>query len=151
MHQHDATWSALALDNLQAQGLRNGGARRTVIEHLGEQPCCRSAQEIFDGIRSAGGRVGIASVYRALDQLVELGLVQRVELGDGIARFEPSHRDGDHHHHLVCDDCGKIEAFADDELENALHEVERRTGYHIAGHDVVLRGACADCAAAPQA
>ena len=113
MHEHDATWSALALDNLQAQGLRNGGARRSVIEHLGEQPCCRSAQEIFDGIRAGGGRVGIASVYRALDQLVELGLVQRVELGDGIARFEPSHRDGDHHHHLVCDDCGKVEPFSD--------------------------------------
>ena len=99
--------------SLQAQGLRNGGARRNVIEHLGEQPCCRSAQEIFDGIRAGGGRVGIASVYRVLDQLVELRLVQRVELGDGVARFEPSHGDGDHHHHLVCDDCGKVEPFSD--------------------------------------
>ena len=83
------TWSALAFDDLQARGLRNGGARRAVIEHLGAQSCCRSAQEIFDGIRDRGGRVGIASVYRALDQLVELRLVQRVELGDGVARFEP--------------------------------------------------------------
>ena len=109
MHAHDhshadAGWSAAALDNLQAKGLRNGGARRAVIEHLGDQSCCRSAQEIFDGIRADGGAVGIASVYRALDQLVELELVQRVELGDGIARFEPSHLDGEHHHHLVCDD-----------------------------------------------
>ena len=94
-----------------------------MIEHLGEQSCCRSAQEIFDGIRADGGRVGIASVYRALDQLVELRLVQRVELGDGVARFEPSHVDGEHHHHLVCDDCGKVEPFSDPGLEQAL---ERR-------------------------
>ena len=93
-----------------------------MIEHLGAQTCCRSAQEIFDGIREHGGRIGIASVYRALDQLVELSLVQRVELGDGIARFEPSHLDGEHHHHLVCDDCGKVEPFSDPGLERALEQ-----------------------------
>ena len=142
MHEHDATWSALALGNLQAQGLRNGGARRSVVEHLGEQPCCRSAQEIFDGIRAGGGRVGIASVYRALDQLVELGLVQRVELGDGIARFEPSRRDGDHHHHLVCDDCGKVEPFSDPGLEQALERAARRLDYGMRAHEVVLHGHC---------
>jgi Fur family transcriptional regulator, ferric uptake regulator len=86
-HHHHRAWSAGALADVQARGLRNGGARRKVIEHLGEQSCCRSAQEIHDGIRAEGGRVGIASVYRALDQLVELALVQRVELGDGIARY----------------------------------------------------------------
>ena len=87
-HGQDSDWSARALAHLQARGLRNGGARRTVIEHLGAQPCCRSAQEIYDGIRDGGGRIGIASVYRTLDQLVELRLLQRVELGDGIARYD---------------------------------------------------------------
>jgi Fur family ferric uptake transcriptional regulator len=145
-HHHDgSTWSTAAVANLQAQGLRNGGARRTVIEHLGAQPCCRSAQEIFDGIRAAGGRVGIASVYRALDQLVELELVQRVELGDGIARFEPSHHDGDHHHHLVCDDCGRVEPFSDPGLERALEQAARRLDYGMRAHEVVLHGACDDC------
>jgi Fur family ferric uptake transcriptional regulator len=145
VHAHEVTWSAHALDNLQAQGLRNGGARRSVVEHLGEQPCCRSAQEIFDGIRAGGGRVGIASVYRALDQLVELGLVQRVELGDGIARFEPSHRDGDHHHHLVCDECGKVEPFSDPGLEQALERAAQRLEYGMRAHEVVLHGRCDDC------
>ena len=143
---HDTrTWSARTLDNLQAQGLRNGGARRTVIEHLGAQPCCRSAQEIFDGIRAGGGRVGIASVYRALDQLVELELVQRVELGDGIARFEPSHHDGDHHHHLFCDGCGKVEPFSDPGLERALEQAARRLDYGMRSHEVVLHGECDEC------
>jgi len=71
--------------------------------------------------------------------------VQRVDLGAGIARYEPLHSGGEHHHHLVCDDCGRVETFADDELERTLQNVERRTGYSVAGHDVVLRGACRDC------
>jgi Fur family ferric uptake transcriptional regulator len=145
-HAHDPAWSERALSSLQAEGLRNGGARRTVVEHLGTQPCCRSAQEIFDGIRTRGGRIGIASVYRALDQLVELRLVQRVELGDGIARFEPSHLDGEHHHHhLVCDDCGKVEPFFDPGLERALEHAAQRLDYGMHAHEVVLHGHCGDC------
>jgi Fur family ferric uptake transcriptional regulator len=140
--EHDTDWSARAIANLQAKGLRNGGARRTVIEHLGAQPCCRSAQEIYDGIRVDGGRIGIASVYRALDQLVELRLVQRVELGDGIARFEPSHTGGEHHHHLVCDECGKVEPFFDPGLEQALEQAADRLRYGMRAHEVVLHGSC---------
>ncbi len=146
---HD-DWSARAIAGLQAQGLRNGGARRAVVEHLGAQPCCRSAQEIFDGIRADGGRVGIASVYRALDQLVDLHLVQRVELGDGVARFEPSHAGGEHHHHLVCDDCGKVEPFSDPGLERALALAARRLDVGLHDHEVVLHGSCDDCRS-PQA
>ena len=138
-------WSAHALGEVSRAGHRSGGARTAVIASLAHQECCRSAQEIFDGIRAGGGRVGIASVYRALDQLVELGLVQRVELGDGIARFEPSHRDGDHHHHLVCDDCGKVEPFSDPGLEQALERAARRLDYGMRAHEVVLHGRCDDC------
>jgi len=145
---HDAGWSVAALDSLQARGLRNGGARRAVIEHLGDQSCCRSAQEIFDGIRADGRPVGIASVYRALDQLVELELVQRVELGDGIARFEPAHVDGEHHHHLVCDGCGRVEQFSDARLESSLTRVAGSHGYALGGHDGVLHGECPDCVGA---
>jgi Fe2+ or Zn2+ uptake regulation protein len=53
----------------------------------------------------------------------------------------------DHHHHLVCDACGKVEPFADRGLERALEAVEERSGYSVVGHEVVVRGACADCRA----
>jgi Fur family ferric uptake transcriptional regulator len=139
------SWTETTLGSLRSQGRREGGARRAVVELLGRQNCCLTAQEIFDQLRGEGRRAGIASVYRALEQLTREGFVQRIELGEGVARFEPQHADGAHHHHLVCDECGKVEAFADDELERALHRVESRTGYSVAGHDVVLRGACADC------
>jgi Fur family ferric uptake transcriptional regulator len=138
-------WSVRALDGLQAAGLRRGGARRAVVEYLDGQDCCRSAQEIHDGIAARGGAVGVASVYRALDTLAELRLVQRVDAGDGIARFEPARTDHAHHHHLVCDDCGRVEPFTDEPLERALERAAGRLGYALEQHDVVLRGACEDC------
>lgn len=140
-------WTADTIEALARAGYRSGGARRAVIELLGRQDCCLTAQEIFDGLRAEGRTVGIASVYRVLDLLGERGFVQRIDVGAGMARFEPVHSSGEHHHHLVCEDCGKVEAFADEGLERALHKVEGRTGYSVAGHDVVLRGACADCSA----
>jgi Fur family ferric uptake transcriptional regulator len=139
------TWADQALSGLRGAGLRRGGARRTVVEFLDTQDCCRSAQEIHDGIRQAGGTVGVASVYRALETLTALRLVQRVDVGDGIARFEPAGGDGHHHHHLVCDDCGRVEPFTDERLEQALEGAAGRLGYAMEQHEVVLRGACADC------
>jgi Fur family ferric uptake transcriptional regulator len=143
------SWAETTIASLQANGHRNSGARRAVVELLGRQHCCLTAQEIFDQLRAEGRRVGIASVYRVLEQLSRDGFVQRIDIGAGTTRFEPIHVDGEHHHHLVCDDCGKVEAFADDQLERALRKVEGRTGYSVAGHDVVLRGACGDCATGP--
>src|SRR5947208_13173717 len=143
-----SSWAEATTAALRTRGHRSGRARRAVIELLGRQHCCLTAQEIFDQLRSEGRRVGIASIYRVLEQLTREGFVQRIDIGAGISRFEPIHSGGAHHHHLVCDDCGKVEAFADDELERALRKVEGRTGYSVAGHDVVLRGACASCAPA---
>ena len=140
-----STWTEGALTRLREASGRSGGARREVVEFLGRQDCCSTAQEIHDALRAEGSRVGIASVYRALDGLAALGLVQRVDFGDGTSRFEPADPGGDHHHHLVCGECGKVEPFADPRLEQAIEAVEERSGYSVATHDVVLRGACADC------
>ena len=138
-------WTEQTLGSLRGGGYRNGVARRAVVELLGRQDCCLTAQEIFDELRAEGRQVGIASIYRVLDLLTEKNLLQRIDLGAGTARYEPVHASGQHHHHLVCASCGKVEAFADEELERALHEVEGKTGYSVAGHDVVLRGTCASC------
>ena len=138
-------WKKSTLEKLRGQGYRSGGARQAVVELLAEQDCCLTAQEIFDRLREADRGVGIASVYRTLELLVDKGLAQKVDIGAGVARYEPALPSGDHHHHIVCDSCGKVEAFEDVRLERALHRVETSTGYAIAGHDVVLRGACGDC------
>jgi len=144
--RYRSAWADETLASLRQSGHRSGGARTAVIELLARQSCCLTAQEMFDSLRSERSPVGLASIYRTLDQLSKDGLLHKIELGDGTTRYEPVHHGGEHHHHLVCDTCGKVEAFADERLEQALHRVEQQTGYSVAGHDVVLRGACRDCA-----
>jgi Fur family ferric uptake transcriptional regulator len=138
------SWEAYAQSTLAVAGRRAGRARELVITLLAEQQCCLTANEIVDLLRGKGQRVGIASVYRALDQLVGLRLVQRLDFADA-ARYEPMLPSGEHHHHLVCDDCGKVEPFADRSLERALDRVGTKSDYEVGAHDVVLRGACAQC------
>jgi Fur family ferric uptake transcriptional regulator len=62
-----------------------------------------------------------------------------------VSRFERADPQGEHHHHLVCGDCGKVEPFEDAALEAAIVGIAGGRGYDVAAHDVVLRGACGDC------
>ena len=140
------TWSEQAAARLRASGHRQGPARAAVIDFLERQSCCVGAQEIHDELRAQGRPIGLASVYRVLETLADHALLQRVDVGDGVARFEPARTEhAEHHHHLVCDGCGKVEPFADDRLERVLRDVEQRSGYAVAAHDVVLRGECETC------
>jgi Fur family ferric uptake transcriptional regulator len=141
------SWGEHAQSVLRESGFKPGQARAAVIEALGDQTCCLSVQEIHDLVRQRRARVGIASVYRALETLTELGLVHRLELGSGGAHYEPAEPSGDHHHHLVCGECGKVEAFSDDRLEHAIDTVSQTAAYRIQAHDVVLRGRCESCVA----
>jgi Fur family transcriptional regulator, ferric uptake regulator len=130
---------------LTQAGLKRGGARERVIELLADQPCALSAVEIEDELRAKGRPTGRASIYRVLELLVEHGLVERVSVGDGQTRFEPVQLGGHHHHHLVCDRCGRLEAFDDPGLERAIDRLSVRLGARIDSHDVLLRGACRSC------
>ena len=116
-----------------------------MIELLDEQPCALSALDIEDELRARDGRrVGRASIYRVLDELVTLGLLSRVEVGDGVARYEPQrpHHEHEHHHHLVCDGCGRLEPFQDDALERAIRGLAARVAFDVSDHDVTLHGSC---------
>ena len=111
---------------------------------MARQHCCLTAQDIFDRLREDGTEVGIASVYRALDLLTRMSLVRRVDLAEA-AYYEPADPGGEHHHHVVCDRCGKVSQFEDEALEHAIERLAGRLKYAVAEHDVVLRGACPDC------
>jgi Fur family ferric uptake transcriptional regulator len=141
------TWSELAEEALDRAGQRSGGARRAVIELLARQECCLTAQEIETRLREERGGIGTASVYRALDLLLGIGLVQRIEVGEGAARYEPVIPDGHHHHHVVCESCGRISPFEDEGLERAIGHLAKRLGHRVSGHDVLIRGRCSRCEA----
>ena len=110
------SWREHTERSLREAGFRAGGARAAVLDLMSGQDCCASAQEIHESLRGRGRSVGIASVYRVLEVLSDLRLVQRVDVGDGIARFE-----------------------------RAIASASGRLGYNVDAHEVVLRGECGDC------
>ena len=141
-------WFEHANGELAAAGYRRGGARRAVLTLLDHQPCARSAVEIEEELRRRPGGerpVSRASVYRILDELEHLGLISRLEVGQGVVRFEAARGVGGHHHHLICDVCGTLTPFTDDGLERAINELSRRVDLRVSEHEVVLHGSCSDC------
>jgi Fur family ferric uptake transcriptional regulator len=141
-------WVERAERELTATGRKRGGARRALLELLGDQTCALTALEIEDALRAGGRRVSRASVYRILDELEGLRLVSRVETGQAMVRYERAHdaHEG-HHHHLVCDSCGLVMPFSDDALERAIDSLSERVPLLVAEHEIVLHGACRACAA----
>jgi Fur family ferric uptake transcriptional regulator len=141
-------WIELAAQRLQAAGYRRGGARDAVLDVLGRRECAVSALDVQEELRRSDRAIGIASIYRAFEQLSELRLVSRVEVGDGTTRFEARRPDGHHHHHVICDTCGKVEPFADTALERAIARVSERVSFRVDEHEIVLHGSCRACAPA---
>lgn len=141
----ESSWAEHALETLQGAGLRRGGARTAVVEALAGHNCAVTALELDDELRRRQPPIGRASVYRALDQLEELGLVQRIEVTRGTAAYERVEPSGHHHHHAICRCCGQMETFEDASLERAIERVAGRVPFEISEHDVVLRGLCKRC------
>jgi Fur family transcriptional regulator, ferric uptake regulator len=136
-------WTERAISQLERGGKRSG-ARRAVVEKLAEQSCAITAADLAALLDADGRAVGRATVYRVLEGLRELRLVQSLELGREGTRYEPD-RGSDHHHHFVCDSCGNVVPFADPGLERAIARLSRQASFAVAGHDVVLHGACERC------
>ncbi|HEY1833235.1 MAG TPA: Fur family transcriptional regulator [Solirubrobacteraceae bacterium] len=140
-----ASWAEQAGRALADAGYRRGGARRAIVELLDEQTCALSAVEIGESLRARRHEVSRASIYRVLEQLEQIGLLQRVEVGQGIVRFEPLRHGAGHHHHLVCELCGRLEPFTDEALERAIRRLSERLPLHVHGHEIVIRGSCQSC------
>lgn len=134
-------WAETAMQRLDEAGYRSGAARREVIELLAEERCAVTALEIDRRLDS----VGRASVYRTLEQLDGLHLVQQVSIGGDAAGYERVDPEL-HHHHLVCEKCGQLSPFVSEALEEAIEKVSREADFEVAAHDVVLRGTCTTCA-----
>ncbi len=143
-----AEWVSDAEAKLVTAGRKRGGARRAVLELLGGETCALSALEIEDALRGSQGRpVSRASVYRILDELEQLRLVQRVEIGQAMVRYERVCGQDEHHHHLVCDECGVVIPFSDPALEQAITNLSERVPLVVSEHEIVLHGSCQNCAA----
>jgi Fur family ferric uptake transcriptional regulator len=141
-------WAERAARALSDAGYRRGGARRAILELLDEQSCALSAVEIREALARGNRDVSRSSVYRVTDELEEIGLLQRVELGQGMVRYEAVRGEPGHHHHLVCDRCGRLQPFTDDGLERAIRRLSDRLPLRVSEHEIVIHGSCDTCAAA---
>ena len=139
------SWEERALERLQSAGHRRGGARTAVIEALAKHDCAVTALDLEEELREREAGVGRASVYRALEQLEQLGLVQRLEVTRGTAGYERVEPGGEHHHHAICRRCGRMVPFEDPSLERAIDKVSGEISFEVTDHDVVLRGLCESC------
>lgn len=83
--------------------------------------------------------------------MADLGLLQRVPLGPGPVRYDLVEPAGEHHHHLVCDRCGRMTPFEDGGLEALIEQLSARVAYRVESHDVTLRGTCPSCSSAAEA
>jgi Fur family transcriptional regulator, ferric uptake regulator len=138
-------WIERAETTLAEAGHKRGGARRAVLELLDAQVCALTAVEIESALGNAERRVSRASVYRILEELEGLRLVQRVDTGQAMVRYERVCADEEHHHHLVCDGCGVVMPFSDEALEQAISSLSERVPLRVSEHEIVLRGECSAC------
>lgn len=138
-------WAEHAFAALRQAGYRRGGARTAVVEALAKHECAVTALQLDDELRRRKPAAGRASVYRALEQLEQLGLVQRLEVTRGTASYERVEPGGEHHHHAICHKCGRMIPFQDRSLEQAIDHLSEQIEFEVAAHDVVLRGHCERC------
>lgn len=140
------SWAQRAALALSDAGYRQGGARRAILELLDEQECALTALEIQRALAGRKREASRATIYRVLDELETVGMVQRVELGQGTVRYEPVREGRGHHHHLVCERCGRLEPFTDAALERAIRRLSDRVPLEVSVHEIVIRGSCRVCA-----
>jgi len=104
-----------------------------------------SAEDTFMKVKNDNPEIGLATVYRTLDLLAELGILQKNDFGDGKSRYELNRISEHHHHHLICIKCGEVSEFDDDLLDTLEAEIKRRNGYQVVDHDLKFYGYCNKC------
>lgn len=140
-----ATPTAEILQALGAGGYRLTRARRAVAEAVGAQGGHFTAEQLLDDARARHAAVARATVFRSLDLLAGVGLVERVDLPSGEHAYVRCRAASDHHHHLVCSRCGRAVDIGDLGIEPLLAELGRRTGYRIDSHRLEVYGQCPAC------
>ncbi len=134
--------SVTAGDLLRDRSLRRTRRRLRIIEVLRDTPRPLTARELRAQLGEDS--VDLATVYRTLERFVAASLANRVQLGDGTARYEIADRN--HHHHLVCTICGAVESLATCQVGPLEDLALREHGFHVASHSLEFFGTCQGCA-----
>nr|WP_040293970.1 Fur family transcriptional regulator [Acetonema longum] len=107
-----------------------------------------SAEDVYSIVRDQSPDIGLATVYRSLELLSEMNLLQKIDFGDGRSRYEVAESGATHHHHhLICLDCGQVKEYDDDLLEGLEASISRKHRFTIVDHEVKFYGYCSQCQA----
>lgn len=133
----------LWLTQLQENGYRLTAARRAVVEAVQHSTRALTPVEVFDMARKKYRALGLVSVYRTLEKLEELHIIQRVHQPQGCQAFIAASQS--HEHLLLCQNCGQVMFFEGDDLDALIKVISKKTGYKISEHWLQLFGLCHAC------
>lgn len=134
---------------LAAKELRLTPQREAIIKILFQKKNQHlSADDIYLLTKETNPDIGIATIYRTLELFAELGIVNKMEFGDGCSRYEFNEgKEGHAHHHLICEKCGSIIEFNEDLLEELEEKIARESKFRITNHCLRFYGYCQNCQA----
>lgn len=131
------------IGQLTREGHRLTTPRQAIIRMVAPRQDHFSAQEVWDEVRSRHRGIGRATVFRTLDLLTELGVLNRIHTGDGCHRYTVC--DTRHHHHLMCVECGTVIALEAGGIENQIRRMASEAGFDLLTHHLELVGRCSAC------
>ncbi|BAC13805.1 Fur family transcriptional regulator [Oceanobacillus iheyensis] len=105
-----------------------------------------SAEDVYLLVKEKSPEIGLATVYRTLELLSELKIVDKINFGDGVSRYDLRKEGAKHfHHHLVCIECGSVEEIENDLLEDVERIVQTDWGFEVKDHRLTFHGICKQC------
>jgi Fur family transcriptional regulator, ferric uptake regulator len=133
--------------NLKEKGYKLTPQRRAIVDIIIQNAGSHlTTEELYDLVKTECPEIGLATVYRTVQLLEELGVVSKLDLNDGCYRYELVREDENHqHHHLICSQCGKVIEVQGDLLEVLEHEIESKYDFKIKNHSVKFYGICSEC------
>lgn len=141
---------------METQDIRKAGLKVTLprikilemLENRANAERHLTAEEVYKTLITEGEEIGLATVYRVLTQFEAAGLVKRHHFEGGNSVFELNR--GDHHDHMVCVQCGRVEEFQDDTIEKRQQEIALQKHFSLTEHSLCLYGICLDCQNKPR-
>lgn len=130
-------------EHLRRSGLKSTSQRDVIARVFFACDRHISVEELYNEVKRVNARIGYATVYRTMKLLTECGLAIERHFRDGEARYERA--DETHHDHLICEACGRIVEFEEEQIETLQRQVARRLGFELRGHKMELYGICRDC------
>ena len=124
--------------------------RKVVLEVFVNNPGEHlSAEDVHDKLKAMDADIGLATVYRALELLCskDIGILQKIEFGDGCSRYELNVTKGNthQHHHMICTNCHKVIEFSEDMLDDLENDIFKKCQFKVTDHQVKFYGLCKDC------